>query len=401
MAYYRNTKGNYVSDSGYKKYYFDNDANITNIVYRNDKKATNYKFWGMLPENTQIALYYYEKNNGEFEVYNSLMYENGLIKDKVLIWNGIGGSSINEGLRTKSRDAVLKSTGTYSSYDNTKIKSPQTDTEDSNKWKEQMTNKVFNGKILFYTATFNFDSIGNLTIEYKKNGIEMKDIYTFWGATNYNGSLYGLYYIYNNLSMKYDSKAVSTNIETGYPWIESLIFPEVTGYNYDYKSTNTSMTTTENDAWKSKVANKIIEEKEVENTYTFLNNGDIEVKTKNNKYYTLHFWGATNYYNNLCGIYYVKINLRDIFGNIAPNESTYFYYGYIFDEYEGYNSHLPELKESWQDSYYCREFTNWYEKYFDKNGNPKDAIDWTTMPIQESQYISFGNTQENIILMEK
>ena len=31
MAYYRNIKGGYTSHSGYKKYYFDSEANITNI----------------------------------------------------------------------------------------------------------------------------------------------------------------------------------------------------------------------------------------------------------------------------------------------------------------------------------------------------------------------------------
>lgn len=83
MAYYRDSNGN-VYDSGYKKYYFDKDANITNIyINGSGDKATNCQFWGMLPDDTQIACYYYKKDDGTFGVFNSLMYEKGLIKDKV------------------------------------------------------------------------------------------------------------------------------------------------------------------------------------------------------------------------------------------------------------------------------------------------------------------------------
>ena len=406
MAYYRNIKGGYTSHSGYKKYYFDSEANITNIyINRSGNKATNCQFWGMLPDDNQIACYYYKKNDGTFGVFNSLMYENGLIKDKVSIWNKDGGGSYrNEGLAKKSRDAVLKSTETNSTYDNTKLKPSQTNTADASEWKEQMTNKTFYGEIPFYEATFNFDNIGNLTIKYTKNNTtEINDICTFWGATNFNGNLYGLYYIYDKVNMHYKAIDISTNCkynENSFS-TKNFIFQEGKEYKYDYTGTNTSTTTEANNNWKSKVAGKIIEEKEVENTYTFLDNGDISVKTRDNKIYTLHFWGATNYYNDLCGIYYIKIDLRDIFGNAAPNESTYFYYGYRFDEYEGYKGYLPELREFWQDRYYLREISNWYEKYFDKSGNPKRTIDWASMIIQESRYISFGNTQENIILFEK
>lgn len=267
-----------------------------------------------------------------------------------------------------------------------------------------MTNKTFYGEIPFYEATFNFDNIGNLTIKYTKNNTtEINDICTFWGATNFNGNLYGLYYIYDKVNMHYKAIDISTNCkynENSFS-TKNFIFQEGKEYKYDYTGINTSTTTEANNNWKSKVAGKIIEEKEVENTYTFLNNGDISVKTRDNKIYTLHFWGATNYYNDLCGIYYIKLNLRDIFGDKVPNESTYFYYGYRFDEYEGYKGYLPELREFWQDRYYLKEIANWYEKYFDKSGNPKRTIDWASMIIQESRYISFGNTQENILLFEK
>ena len=292
MAYYRNIKNfDFTSNSGYKKYYFDSEANITNIyINRSGDTVTNCQFWGMLPENLQIACYYYKKNDGKIEVLNSLMYENGLIKDKVHFFTGTG-IDMDEDLLTKSMDAVLKK------------------------------------------------SAGN---------------------------------------------------------------------GYDYKETNTSMTTDANNIWKSKVTNKIIEEKEVENTYTFLDNGDISVKTRKGKNYTLKFWGATNYHNDLCGIYYIKFNLKDIFGIIAPNEETYFYYGYRFEEYgedKGYKGRFPELIEMGQNifyyppSYYFDIFILWCDTYFDKNGKPKRPIDWTTMPIQETQYISSLNTK-TILLME-
>lgn len=240
MAYYKGlTSWHFTIDSGYKRYYFDNDANITNI-YIKGKIETNCIFWGMLPENPQIACYYYKKSDGKFGVFNSLMYENGLIKDKVQFFTGTG-IDMDKDLLTKSMDAVLKKS---------------------------------------------------------------------------------------------------------------------TGNGYDYKGTNTSTTTDANNIWKSKVTNKTIEEKEVVNTYTFLDNGDIKVETRDNKIYTLNFWGATNYYNDLLGIYYIKIDLKDIFGIIAPNESTYFYYGYVL-EYEG---RFPKAIERGQDSFYITNSINWYEK---------------------------------------
>lgn len=409
MAYYRNIKKwntQSPSYSGYKKYYFNSEANITNI-YIKGKIETNCKFWGMLPENPQIACYYYEKNDGTFEVLNSLMYENGFIKDKVSIWNKDGGGSYrNEGLAKESRDAVLKSTNTNSTYDNTKLKPSQTNTEDANKWKEQMKNKVLNGRIPFYDATFNFDDIGNLTIKYIKNNItEINDKYTFWGATNCKGDLYGIYYIYDRVNMHYEVIDISTKCEynSGPFFTKYIIFEEGKRYEYDYTGINTSTTTVANDSWKSKVAGKIIEEKEVENTYTFSDNGDISVKTSKGKYYTLHFWGATNYFGDLCGIYYIKLNLKNIFGNAAPNEETYFYYGYRFEEYgedKGYKGRIPELIEMGQDSYYLRELIKWYELYFYPNGQPKENIDWSKMIIQEPQYISTAITKI-ILLMEK
>lgn len=403
MAYYRDNNGN-VYDSGYKKYYFDKDANITKIyINGSGDKATNCQFWGMLPDDNQIACYYYKKDDGTFGVFNSLMYENELIKDKVSIWNKDGSISRNEGLAKKSRDAVLKSTETNSTYDNTKLKPYQTNTEEANKWKEQMTNKTFKGKIPFYDATFNFDNIGNLTIKYTKNNTtEINDICTFWGATNFNGNLYGLYYIYDKVNMHYKAIDISTNCEYNENSFSTkkFIFQEGKEYKYDYTGTNTSTTTAANNNWKSKVANKIIEEKEVVKTYTFLNNGDIEVETIDKKTsYTLKFWGATNYYGDLCGIYYVKVNLQDIFGNIAPNEETYFYYGYRFEEY---SYRLSELREFWQHPFhYCNIFTNWYEKNFDKKGKSRGKIDWANMPLQTTKNIAFWNTQENILLMEK
>lgn len=404
MAYYRNMKKfDFTSHSGYKKYYFDSEANITNIyINRSGNKATNCQFWGMLPDNTQIACYYYKKIDGTFEVLNSLMYEGKLIEDKISIWHKDGSISRNEGLAKKSRDAVLKSTETNSTYDNTKLKPSQTNTEEANKWKEQMTNKTFYGEIPFYDATFNFDNIGNLTIKYTKNNTtEINDICTFWGATNCNGNLYGLYYIYDKLNMYYKAIDISTNCkysENSFS-TKNIIFEEGKEYKYDYRGTNTSTTTEANNIWKSKVAGKIIEEKDVENTYTFLDNGDISVKTSKGKDYTLKFWGAESPIN---GIYYVEVNLREIFGDIAPNEKTYFYYGYKFDENIGFRSYLPELIEYWQHHlYYCDTFTNWYKKNFDKKGKSRGNIDWANMPLQTPKNIVFWNPQENIILFEK
>ena len=240
--------------------------------------------------------------------------------------------------------------------------------------------------------------LGNLTIKYTNNTTEINDKYTFWGATNCNGDLYGLYYISNNLNMYYEAINISTNCKcnNGPFFTKDIIFEEGKIYEYDYTGVNTSTTTDANNIWKSKVTNKIIEEKDVVNTYTFLDNGDIKVETRDNKTYTLNFWGATNYYNDLLGIYYIKIDLKDIFGIIAPNESTYFYYGYVL-EYEG---RFPKAIERGQDSFYITNSINWYEKNFDINGKPKGTIDWGNMLIQESRYTS-PITTKDIILFKK
>ena len=275
MLYYR--KSNITSDSGYSIYYFDDNANITNIYINGQgNKKTNSIFWGMLPDNPQIACYYYKQNNGDYGTDHSLMYENGLIKNKSRIFDN-SGHYADTNIVDKSRDAMFKSAGTS---------------------------------------------------------------------------------------------------------------------GHDYKTLNTSTNTTENNAYKSKVAGKIIEKKEVMNTYTFLDNGDISVKTSEGKYYTLHFWGAES---SEKGIYYVKVNLKDIFGNVAPNLETHFYYGYSFEESSSDRS-LSELIEYWQHyRNYCGAFTNWYEKYFDGNGKPKDKIDWATMPLQTTNIWHWK--EERILLM--
>ena len=410
MLYYRRV--NYTINSGYKKYYFDNNANITNIhINGYDNKATNCEFWGMLPDNTQIACYYYKKSDGTYVVLNSLMYENELIKDKVSIFNK-NGISRNEDLALKTSAAVLKSeTNAY--YDKKNINQSQVNTKEANDWKKEVKNKTYIG---FFQEKYIFDNDGNITNDNDRNFILNNKKYTFWGAVN-DGRLYGLYYNYPDVFGQYDNKVLyietnknivgmdgyavvysyTTNIRVGSSSkADKLMFKEATGYSHNYKTLNNSTTTAENYSWKKKVAGKIIEEKEVENTYTFLDNGDISVKTSKGKDYTLKFWGAES---PVDGIYYVKVNLQDIFGNIAPNEETYFYYGYRFEEY---SYRLSELREFWQHPFhYCNIFTNWYEKNFDKKGKSRGKIDWANMPLQTTKNIAFWNTQENILLMEK
>lgn len=390
--------GAHITPSDYSKYYFDENANLTNIL----KNKVDYKFWGMLPEDTKIALYYKE-NSGQFSLYEKGLtydYEKGLIKSKD--YNKTEHSYLKEKMHLAVFNSTIKT-----SADTSKLNPPQTNTQEANKWKEQVTNKKISGYV--------FDSDGNITNDTK---------YTFWGATN-DGKFYGLYYIYNsNWAYSYYSSKnfyieVKTNIwGGGFPYnptqktnistnisqgdtreAEKIIFPIKTNYIYDYSKTNTSTTTTENDAYKSKVAGKTIEEKDVMNTYTFLSNGDIIVNAYNGKTYTLHFWGAKDSTN---GIYYVKINLKDIFGNVAPNLETYFYYGYKFDETTYKNR--PILREYWQNHSYYDSFNDWHSNNFDKNGNPKNNIDWNSMPLQTTNInwtTSGGGLQDDIYLREK
>ena len=406
MLYYR--KSNSTSDSGYSRYYFDDNANITNIYINGQgNKKTNSIFWGMLPDNPQIACYYYKQNNGDYGTDHSLMYENGLIKNKSRIFNNSGHYE-DKDIVDKSRNAMLKSTGTYISCDYTKLKPYQTDTKDANDWKNLVTNKTYEIANYFWAsdkkAYYIFDSNGNLTFKYNSLTYkkETNEKYTFWGATNEGEYLYGLYHGELNSWKQYSGKdfyisskaSSSIQINEGNGNKSKFIFPSTTNNSFDYKTLNISTTTNENEIYRNNVKNKIIEKKEVMNTYTFLDNGDISVKTSEGKYYTLHFWGAES---SEKGIYYVKVNLQDIFGNIAPNEETYFYYGYSFEESSSDRS-LSELIEYWQHyRNYCGAFTNWYEKYFDGNGKPKDKIDWATMPLQTTNIWHWK--EERILLM--
>ena len=386
----------FIETSYYSKYYFDENANLTNIL----KNKVDYKFWGMLPQDTKTALYYKE-NNGQFSVYEKALtydYEKELIKSK----NIVESNDLYKELFTEA---------TGIRYDTFKINTPQTNTKDANDWKKQLTNTYHKSGISEYA----FDNNGNLTSSVPK--YDIKDIYTFWGATN-DGKLYGLYYQYNGafymktifyiylstnktpimigkppfFDIKYKTNIITNIYTTSYSKADELMLPVMNTYNYT--SMKISTTTAENNEWKSKVAGKTIEEKDVMNTYTFLPNGDISVKTSEGKDYTLHFWGAKDSTN---GIYYVKINLRDIFGNIAPNEETYFYYGYEFDN--------PILEEYQQCPTYHDLFRNWRKNNFDNNGNPKNNnIDWASMPLQTTTNIYWEkgfHARDEIYLREK
>ena len=395
---------NFIDTGYYSKYYFDENANLTNIL----NKEVNYKFWGMLPEDTKIALYYKE-NNGTYSLYEKALiydYEKGLIKSKDY------RKTEHSYLEEKMRLAVFNATSKIEP-DDTKLNPTQTNTEEANKWKEQVTNKTI-------SRSYVFDSYGNLAW-----GSDSK--YTFWGATNDGKNLYGLYYICNsNWAYSYYSSRsfyievktnsfpgtgwkpwdyppyknyitnISTNVWYGNVKEENIIFPIETNYIYDYTNLKTSTTTTENEAYKNNVRNKIIEEKDVINTYTFLDNGDISVQAANGKIYTLHFWGAKDSTN---GIYYVKINLKDIFGNVAPNLETHFYYGYRFDE----NNKPPILREYLQNHSYYDSFNNWHSNNFNKNGIPKNNVDWDSMPLQTTNiyWTTSAGLQDDIYLREK
>lgn len=389
-----------IYSSGYARYYFDENANLTNIYwdYSGDEKL-NYKFWGMLPQDTKMALYYREVN-GSFELYHKvLVYEKGLIKSK---------SFYSDDDLMKNMLLALFNETTQIKYDTSKINPIQTNTKDANDWKKEVTNKTIKWG-------YAFDSDGNLTVDNDRK-------YNFWGATN-DGKLYGLYYDYNGtfymdmniyvyvntsvipiysgrppfIDVKYKTNYTTNIFNGGYKEAEKLIFPIKTNYIYDYGNLKTSTTTTENETYSNNVRNKIIEQKDVMNTYTFLPNGDINAQAANGKNYTLHFWGAKDSTN---GIYYAKINLKDIFGNTAPNLETYFYYGYRFDETTYKNR--PILREYWQPYSYHNSFTNWYEKYFYKNGNPKNNdIDWASMPLQTTNIYWISDIQDEILLREK
>lgn len=392
-------------------YTFDANANLTKITYLyNDKvreENKTYKFWGMSSDNYETAYYYSEYNSSGiiyYELYTGLIFNNGAI----VINN-------EQNLRDKMQaDMLERYTKTF--YDNSKIKPEETSTSEASEWKNKVANKKkigsYNGDA---SAIFTFDANGNLTInfnfysEHDSEGnpigspIPSKTDLTFWGAKNKKdsdeiiGTLYGLYYLkieqgntiyyrdYFFVINDDDESISNSNID------ESIMHPIDTKPHYNFNLLKKSTTTDANNIWKNKVAGKTLNSQYYSTYYyTFELGGNIIAN-----YYddteTYYFWGAKD---SKSAIYYQKLNVRDMLGNIAPNQEIWYYYGFSFDIR---NSIF--FKHDLSSSFY-NSVENWYNNNLDKNGNLKPNADLNTYPLPERSYIDWNNPQEGKLIQK-
>lgn len=91
--------------------------------------------------------------------------------------------------------------------------------------------------------------------------------------------------------------------------------------------------------------------------------GDVSVKGgQYNDNFKYKFFGAKD---ETSAIYYKEVNLRDMFGNYAPNTMRWEYYGIILDTD---NSKFNVYSVS---NTYCTKLENWLKHSFDSIGKPK------------------------------
>ena len=399
--------GYYQGDSS-ATYTFDNDGNLT-IKYQEDEynsmtgqptgnkvnKTENYTFWGGAEESgTLYGLYYKDYGNGQY--YQSMSF--------TLYNNGNESEEINQSYFESM--GLIMHPSRLGQPDYSQINPVQTSTTEANNWKNKVKDKSMKGDYQGdNSAKYTFDNSGNLTITYQReeydntgkptgNKITETENYIFWGAkeiTQYGKTdLYGLYYkddgngYYQSLAftIRYTGGIKYGNIS--YDKLQDIMLGKKTGYDYDNPKAST--TTVANNDWLNKVKNKTLQEKYI-TTYTFQANGNV----LSSEGITYNFWGAIN---DTTAIYYERINIRDIFGDTAPNTETWYYYGVKLDT-------INNKFNVYTISNYDSLLNDWWQNNFDKNGSPKPNIDWSKMPVQSKDNIDWNNLFINGDLIKK
>lgn len=386
-------------------YSFDANADITSVTGNGGGGMPNqtYKFWGMAPDNNQIAYYYYmEQNSGGqsyyYPYYYALKYENGNIAEE--------SANHNSDLYKKMQAAMLEvDTSGKTYYDRNKINPSQTTTKEAGDWKSQVAGKTMTGN--YYSdnnASFVFDNNGNLKITYQAeeydymtgkptgNKIPKTENVIFWGARNngtFNTTLYGLYYIYSPyMSPSYNSMSFSVNgssiqINYGDTEAEKLMHPIDTSTHYDNTKLKTPQNnTTEANNWKSQVAGKQFTSKYIITyNYTFELGGNIKETTGSGEYAhteTYYFWGALD---SSRVVYYKKYNAREYFGDIYQGEDKeiWEYCGFEFDKNNLTVFKKYELSQAYRNSFY-----SWFQSQNENN------INWSSLPLPKRSDIDWN-----------
>lgn len=364
-----------------QEYSFDGDANITEVKGNGGggMPGQTYKFWGMAPDNKQIAYYYSDNGGSSYYPYQyALKYING----------NINGNIAEESAYEKMQAAMLE-VDTTVRYDHSKINPSQTTTAEANNWKSQVAGKTMTGN--YYgdnNASFDFDNNGNLKITYQQeeygmtgprgNKVQKTENVIFWGARN-NGTLYGLYYInqygsYNDISYSFDGSGIQQYYGDTEE-VEKLMHPIDTSTHYDNTKLKTPQTTTaEAITWKSQVANNTFTSKSMTTyNYTFELGGNIIEKQGSYNSKTYYFWGALD---SSRVVYYTT--------NYFEDKETWYYCGFSFDitkkEFKKY-----ELSQA-----YWNSVENWCQNNLDSEGELKPNANLGTYPLPKRSDIDWN-----------
>lgn len=350
---------------GIGTYKFDANGNFTWIYEYNE---TDYKLWGATEENGSLYGLYYSKWQNTYYSPESI----------TLTTND---AEINQGYLDDANFLIMHPK--KDAPDKSKINAKQDSTEEANQWKEKIKDKEMIGKYQGSSATYKFNSDGSLTLTYTNwENKETNENYTFWGAKEITPQydetdLYGLYYSENNnYGDKYSSLALkyvfTGGIKSGgIDNIQDIMLGKKTGYDYS-KPKNPQNS---GEDWKNDIKDK--ELKEGYTTIYAFELGNIrESGGRDNKTYT---WELLKARNETTAIYSKKIDLKDMFGNIANGNKTYYYYGIKLDT----ASNKFELYEV---SDYGTKLSDWY---ISTKFNPKPE-DWGKMPVQKSDDIDWS-----------
>lgn len=369
----------YDNEYNRQEYSFDADANITEVK-GNGGGGQTYKFWGMAPDNKQIAYYYSDNGGSSYYPYQyALKYINENINGNIAEESAYPDSDLG-----KKMQAAMFEVDTTVRYDHSKINPPQTDTEEAKNWKSQVAGKTMTGQYNGYNASFDFDNNGNLKITYDMTGptgnkVQNTENVIFWGARN-NGTLYGLYYIdqsgyyYNDISFSFDGSSIQQDYGDTKE-VEKLMHPIDTSTHYD----NTKLKPVQNNTqdaqiWKNNVKNKQFTSKSMTTyNYSFELGGDIIEKQGSYNSETYYFWGALD---SSRVVYYTK--------NYFEDKETWDYYGFSFDitkkEFKKY-----ELSQA-----YWNSVDNWYQNNLDSEGELKPNANWGTYPLPKRSDIDWN-----------
>ena len=351
---------------GIGTYKFDANGNFTWIYEYNE---TDYKLWGATEENGSLYGLYYSKWQNTYYSPESI----------TLTTND---AEINQGYLDDANFLIMHPK--KDAPDKSKINAKQDSTEEANQWKEKIKDKEMIGKYQGSSATYKFNSDGSLTLTYTNwENKETNENYTFWGAKEITPQydetdLYGLYYSENNnYGDKYSSLALkyvfTGGIKSGgIDNIQDIMLGKKTGYDYS-KPKNPQNS---GEDWKNDIKDK--ELKEGYTTIYAFELGNIrESGGRDNKTYT---WELLKARNETTAIYSKKIDLKDMFGNIANGKTTYYYYGIKLDT----ANNKFELYVVSDD--YGTKLSDWY---ISTKFNPKPE-DWGKMPVQKSDDIDWS-----------